>query len=635
MIDFNFNNMLFKIDKDNHDIDSITRILNMHPEIKFVSLVGIDIAGHDTDEKIPVKMFLDDIENMMNSGVQTDGSSVFLPKIADLNNAKVDIKPDKDVNWYVDYNFHNIDNETELPIGTLRIPSHLVHNDTLEVGSRVILRNSVEFVKKELLNLLKDNSYLFDDLDIEKFSDIDDIVLTSATELEFWVNTPEKKTSAEKLHTAQMLKEQYWKRTIGPVRSALEKTLLILDEYGFEMEMGHKEVGGIKAKLAHSGNFDRIMEQLEIDWKYSDALQAADNENQVKYVVKDIFRNYGLDVTFMAKPIANVAGSGEHTHVGIAAKLKDGSVVNLFSPIDTRKDFLNPLGFGALLGILKNYEVMNPFISSSNDAFNRLKPGYEAPVSPVTSLGHSADKPSRNRTVLIGLVREIENAKATRFELRSPNPKSNTYLVLASCYLAMLDGIKEAVKAKKTSEDLLKSLSKNKGDKDFYLDTDRQYRTEKDIFEAYTPEERRSLFGIVPKTVWENIKGFNSDKVEILFQEGIFDKLTLESYKESIITSWATELHDRILPSNMDFIRKCIKLHGEDATDYDIKNWEEIQKLRVYIGKNSLGESCLLSKIREALDSKDYETASKLQLEMQENMKLLRKMYINYKQNLF
>ncbi len=36
------------------------------------------------------------------------------------------------------------------------------------------------------------------------------------------------------------------------------------------------------------------MEQLEIDWKYSDAMQAADNENQVKYVVRDIFTKYGL-----------------------------------------------------------------------------------------------------------------------------------------------------------------------------------------------------------------------------------------------------------------------------------------------------------------------------------------------------
>ena len=67
--------------------------------------------------------------------------------------------------------------------------------------------------------------------------------------------------------TSQDLKEQYWKRTYGPVRTALEKSLEILDYYDFEMEMGHKEVGGVKSKLTRSGHHDHIMEQLEIDWK--------------------------------------------------------------------------------------------------------------------------------------------------------------------------------------------------------------------------------------------------------------------------------------------------------------------------------------------------------------------------------
>ncbi len=70
--------------------------------------------------------------------------------------------------------------------------------------------------------------------------------------------------------------------------------------------MAHKEVGGVKAKLGNSGNYDHVMEQLEIDWRYSSAIQAADNENHIKYVVRDMFRAYGLEVTFMAKPIEKV-----------------------------------------------------------------------------------------------------------------------------------------------------------------------------------------------------------------------------------------------------------------------------------------------------------------------------------------
>ena len=53
----------------------------------------------------------------------------------------------------------------------------------------------------------------------------------------------------EELSTSQVLHEQYWTRTKGKVRTALEETLLLMEDYGFEPEMGHKEVGGVRAKL--------------------------------------------------------------------------------------------------------------------------------------------------------------------------------------------------------------------------------------------------------------------------------------------------------------------------------------------------------------------------------------------------
>ena len=69
--------------------EEIIGLLKEHPEIKFVSLVGIDLAGNDTDEKIPVRLFIKDIDEFYaGAAVQTDGSSVVLPGIATLNNAK-------------------------------------------------------------------------------------------------------------------------------------------------------------------------------------------------------------------------------------------------------------------------------------------------------------------------------------------------------------------------------------------------------------------------------------------------------------------------------------------------------------------------------------------------------------------
>ena len=630
--------MLFTIPAEKHSVEEIENLLRQHPEVKFVSLVGLDIGGHDTDEKIPVALFIKDMEKYFEQGVQTDGSSVMLPRIAELNNAKLDIIPDLSVNWYVDYNFSYITEDTKLPVGTLRIPSFLVHNDSTEVGSRVILRNAVNSFKEELRELLEKSPYVFQYLDISSADEIEDIILTAATELEFWVKTPDDKADREQLTTSQILKEQYWKRTIGPVRTALEKSLMILDRYGFKVEMGHKEVGGIKAKMGNSGEYDHVMEQLEIDWEYSTALQTADNENQVKYVVKDVFRAHGLDVTFMAKPMEGVAGSGEHTHIGVSAKLKSGKIVNLFAPKKMEEEFLSPLGFGALMGILKNYEVMNPFIASSNDALNRLKPGFEAPVCIVTSIGHSAKIPSRNRTVLIGLVRDIKNPLSTRFELRSPNPKSNTYLVLASSYLAMLDGITAALKAGKAPKELEASLSKKSGDDDFYLEKDRAYRSEKDVFEEYTQQEREQLFGKAPATVWENLRAFHlyPEKLQILLNRtGVIDSITLESYEEATLAAWATELHNRIIPNTMALVRECKKLHADsDCTDFDMHNWKVIQELRVYLGKDEIMKKSLLTRIKLALDGENYEEASALQVEMQQKVQELIDTYIEYKKNL-
>lgn len=638
MLNFDIERMLFTIPPEDHSPEKVKAILKEHPEVQYASMVGIDIGGHDTDEKIPISLFCEDLENLLTNGVQTDGSSVALPGIAELDNAKIDIVPDLTVNWYVDYNFRNIDHKLGLPVGTLRIPSFLIHNGSFECGSRVMLRDAMDYFKKGLLDAFREHPYVFRYIEgVDKVEDIEKIFITSATELEFWVKTPDDKGDREQLFTAQVLKEQYWKRTYGEVRTALEDTLAILEKYGFGVEMGHKEVGGVKAKMGTTGHYDHVMEQLEIDWKYADAMQASDNENQVKYVVRDIFTMHGLDVTFMAKPFEGVAGSGEHTHLGLAAKLKDGRTVSLFSPKDMTDDYMSPVGYGTIMGILKNYEVVNPFVSSSNDAMNRLKPGFEAPVCIVTSLGHTVKEPSRNRTVLACLIRDMNNPMSTRFELRAPNPKSNTYLVLAAAYMAALDGIRAVLAAEKTPKELEKSISKKYGEEDFYLEKDREYRSEKNIFTDYTEEERNKLFGKAPATVWENISAFDKypDKLEVFKRGDVMNDISLKSYKFQVLSQWKTEVHDRIIPQDMAVIRDCRKAHtDEDFSDYDIKNWIEIDKIRRELGKDTITEKCLLTMCKEALDEEDYETASNLQIEIQAKMNMLRSLYAKYTKNI-
>ena len=626
--------LLFTIPKKYHNKESLISIFEEHPEIKFVSLVGVDLAGNDTDEKIPSKLFLKDMDSFLHgTAVQTDGSSVVLPGIATLNNAKVDMIADLDCKWFVDYNYDFIDPLTNRPVGTLRIPCFLIHEDKA-VDSRHILKNSIDTFKSNIFSLLKKYPETLNDLNI-KFDDIDDLLLTSATELEFWVKTPNDKALIEELSTSEVLQEQYWTRTKGNVRTALEQSLLYMDEYGFEPEMGHKEVGGVKAKLTSSGQFDHIMEQLEIDWKFSDAMQAADNELFIRTLVKETFRRNGLEVTFLAKPISGVAGSGEHTHLSLSLKLKDGRIINLFNP--TKNHFLSKIGYGSIMGILKNYEVMNPFISATTDSLKRLKPGFEAPVCIVTSLGQSPEVPSRNRTILAGLIRDPHNPLATRFELRSPNPFTNTYLCIASSYMAMLDGIKYALENDKTEDDLLAELSKKPGEEADYLEKSRAYRSEEDVFEDFTDSQRNEYFGVAPATVFENLSAFDKypEKVEVLKVNSVFTDKLINSFKIATTKRWTTEITSRIIPSYIKDIREAKQLHCCDkALDLDVSTWMTINELRHITMKDSYHRRSLFTQIKNAINESDFEKASDLQIKLDKNMSELNDLYSTYKKNL-
>ncbi|MBN1891261.1 MAG: glutamine synthetase [Clostridiales bacterium] len=625
--------LLYLLPVNTHNTRDLTDILACHPDIRFVSFVGIDLAGNDTDEKIPISNFLDNLHGYLNGHVvQTDGSSVVLPGIATLNDGRVDFEPDKDVVWYVDYNYEHIDPISERPVGTLRIPSFLVHNGE-KVCSRSILKRCVDRFSSVIMNILQHNPALCRDLEI-KFVDIDRIELIVATELEFWVSSPDEQINTQLLTMSESLKEQYWKRTKGVVRTALEQVVMLLELYGFEPEMAHKEVGGVKAHLTGKGEFHNIMEQLEVDWHYANALQSGDYELIARIFIKEIFRMHGLDVSFSAKPLQGVAGSGEHTHVNAVAFLKDGRKVNLFSPADPQKDFLGVIGWGALMGFMKHYQLINPFISVTTDAFNRLQPGFEAPTHPVVSLGKDIETPSRNRTVLVGLIRNTDSMVQTRFEIRSPNPHSNTYLCLAATYQCMLDGIEYAVQSGRTAQELEAEFCKPYGVEGEYLEKDRLYRSEEDIFINYSADERDRLFGVPPSTVYDSLRTLLRDDylVPVLCAGKVFSDSLIASYAHAMLDRWQTELAERIIPDNLNSIRMISPLH-DVSNEYDQGLWKEIDKLRNQLAKDTADYVSIFKEIRMAIDAKNLRELSRLQQLMSTLQTELLTLYSEYCQN--
>ena len=625
--------LLYVIPAEKHSAGDIRSILEAHPEIKFVSLAAVDLMGNDTDEKIPISDFKSNLENYLNGhAVQTDGSSVVLPGIATLNDGKVDLIPDPEVIWYIDYNYEHTDPITKLPIGTLRIPSFLKHGDDM-VCSRSILKKSADFFEKQIKDIFKQrpdicNEYGFQPEDLAK------ITLITATELEFWVNSPDEIISTEQLSISQELKESYWKRTKGVVRTALEQVIMVLEQYGFNPEMGHKEVGGVKASLTSSGEFHFIMEQLEVDWKYSDALQGADYELIARILIKEIFRLHGLDVSFDAKPLQGVAGSGEHTHVNAVANLKDGRKINLFTPADMSKDYLSKIGWGCLMGIMKHYNIISPFVSATTDAFERLTPGFEGPTHAVASIGMDVLTPSRNRSVLLGLVRSMDNKHATRFELRAPNPHTNTYLCLAAVYQSMLDGIAYVLSTDKDTKALEAEFIKPYGESSDYLEKDRLYRCEDDIFEDMDSDERDSLFGKPSENVYHSIYILksNPDVEPILCNGDVFNSMILDSYYQAMLGRWEMELLEKIIPANLQTIRNVVR-KDDGSNSYDDILWNEIDALKVRLAKDSDNGTSIFTKIKNSIGERNWEETSKYQLEMKSTMKELRAKYKAYCEN--
>ncbi|ASS75304.1 type I glutamate--ammonia ligase [Tumebacillus algifaecis] len=187
--------------------------------------------------------------------------------------------------------------------------------------------------------------------------------------------------------------------------------VLTLEEMGFEIEASHHEVA---------------VGQHEIDFKYTDAVTAADNIMTFKLVVKTIARKHGLHATFMPKPIFGINGSGMHCHLS----LFQGNTNSFYDESDelglseTAKHFLA----GVLLHARGFAAITNPTVNS----YKRLVPGYEAPCYIAWS--------AKNRSPLVRIP--ASRGLSTRIEVRNPDPACNPYLVLAALLQAGLDGIR-------------------------------------------------------------------------------------------------------------------------------------------------------------------------------------------------
>ena len=194
-------------------------------------------------------------------------------------------------------------------------------------------------------------------------------------------------------------------------------TVITLEKMGIGIEYSHHEVAP---------------SQHEIDMRYTDALTMADNVMTYRLVVKQIAINQGAYATFMPKPVFGINGSGMHVHQSLFKGDR-----NAF--FDAKgKYYLSKLARSYVAGLLKYAPEITAVNNQWINSYKRLVPGYEAPVYLSWA--------KRNRSDLIRVPEyRPGREKATRIELRSPDPACNPYLCFSVMLAAGLKGIEDGL----------------------------------------------------------------------------------------------------------------------------------------------------------------------------------------------
>jgi len=203
-----------------------------------------------------------------------------------------------------------------------------------------------------------------------------------------------------------------------PVDSMVDlraEMIQVLEQIGIETFIVHHEVG---------------QGQGEIGVKFGTLVEAADNVQKYKYVVKMVAHLNGKTATFMPKPIIGDNGSGMHVHQSIWKKgknlfYKKGAYANLS---DFARYYIG--------GVLKHARSVAAFTNPSTNSYKRLIPGFEAP----SILTYSSQNRSASIRIPYG-----SGENSVRAEMRFPDGSCCPYLAFAALLLAGLDGVQNKI----------------------------------------------------------------------------------------------------------------------------------------------------------------------------------------------
>jgi glutamine synthetase len=219
--------------------------------------------------------------------------------------------------------------------------------------------------------------------------------------------------------------------TLDAASDLRRETVNALKAVGIPVEYTHHEVGP---------------SQHEIDMRFADGLRMCDNAMTYRIVVKEVAHLHDCYATFMPKPLFGENGSGMHTHQSLFsgesnAFFEEGAHYHLS---DTARAFI--------AGLLTHAREIAALFAPNVNSYKRLVPGYEAPVYAAWS--------QRNRSALVRVpMYQPGKEKATRCELRCPDPSCNPYLTFAAMLQAGLEGIEKGYECPEPMETNLYDLT--------------------------------------------------------------------------------------------------------------------------------------------------------------------------------
>ena len=418
----------------NYTKEDIRRICK-EENIRYIRMMFTDMDGMLKNVEIPA----DRLEDAMNNSIMFDGSSI--EGFARVYEADMFLHPDLDTFLILSWEDSHYGKAARFICDVYK-PGENGEHVPFEGDPRGVLKRNVQFMRSmgfKAFNCGVEPEFFLFKLDEEgkpslKFND----------------------------------KGDYF--DLAPIDSAVDcrrDIVLELQKIGFKVEASHHE--------AAPG-------QHEIDFKYDSAVEACDNVQTFKLVVKNVARRHGLHATFMPKPVAGINGSGMHVNCSLLSQ--DNKNV-FFDPNTDNK--LSSLALDWIDGILTHAKgfcfLTNPTVNS----YKRIVPGFEAPCYISWS--------DSNRSTMIRIP--AARGMATRTEVRSVDVSANPYLAIAAILRAGLDGIMHNCKHFKPVYDDLYTMS----------------------------DENRKKKGIesLPANLKEAMDGFLNDK---LMQEAVGSNVT-------------------------------------------------------------------------------------------------------------